>query len=154
MCSAQAVFDRWRAHFFGRAGVQLWWGALDLSLLLFTGKHVEPPTDRGYLFKYDLDAEMMSAGLYLGDESNAPFFYAYIYPEPAQCGSIAIAAEGVEWSDAFHEWILPYDTVRRSSDPEKLVRKFLDSVYGICGDAARWDRSQYTYVPPPLRHKR
>ncbi len=29
------VFDRWRAHFFGRTGIQVWWGALDVSLMLF-----------------------------------------------------------------------------------------------------------------------
>jgi Family of unknown function (DUF5996) len=63
-----AVFERWRTHFFGRSGIQVWWGALDVALLLFSGKHVTPPTDRGYLMKYDLDAEMMNVGFYLGDE--------------------------------------------------------------------------------------
>jgi hypothetical protein len=152
MCSAQAVFDRWRERFFGRSGVQFWWGAFDLSLLLFTGKHVDPPTDRGYLIEYDLDAEMMSAGFYPGDDANGAFFYAYIYPEPARCADITIAAEGAEWSESLHEWILPYDTLRRSADPERMLRTFLSAVYDVCGDAAHWDRSQYTYVPPPLRH--
>lgn len=154
MCSSQAVFDRWREHFFGRSGVQLWWGALDLSLLLFTGKHVAPPTDRGYLFKYDLDAEMMSAGLYPGHEGQEAFFYAYIYPEPDRCNEIAVDAEGARWSEQFREWILPYETVRKSSDPEKLLRTFLSAIYNVCGNAARWDKREYTYVHPPLRHAR
>lgn len=154
MSATQSVFDRWRAHFFGRTGIQLWWGALDLALLLFSGKHVPPPLDRGYLFKYDLDAEMMNAGFYPGDEANEPFYYGYIYPEPERCSEISIAAEGVRWSDQLREWILPYDLVRRSPDPETLLRSFLDGIYNVCGDAARWERGAYAYVPPPLRHAR
>jgi hypothetical protein len=151
-CSAQTVFDRWRGRFFGRSGLQLWWGGLDLSLLLFTGKHVDPPTDRGYLFKYDLDAEMMSAGFYPGDDSSEAFFYAYIYPEPDACSEIPVGAEGVQWSTQFREWILPYDYVRTNSNPEELLRKYLDAIYSVCGSAAGWDERQFTYIPPPLRH--
>jgi hypothetical protein len=154
MSSTQSVLDRWRAHFFGRAGIQLWWGALDLAVLLFSGKHVPPPLDRGYLMKYDLDAEMMNAGFYPGDDANKPFFYGYIYPEPERCNEISIGTEGVGWSDQLREWILPYDIVRRSAEPETLLRSFLDGIYNVCGDAARWERAAYAYVPPPLRHAR
>ncbi len=154
MSSAQGVFDRWRAPFFGRTGLQLWWGALDLALLLFTGKHVPPPLDRGYLFRYDLDAEMMNAGLYPGDDANAPFFYGYIYPEPDRCAEITIAAEGAQWSDALREWILPYSAVQNAANPEKLLRSFLDGIYDACSRAARWSRDDFTYAPPPLRHGR
>lgn len=153
MSGTQAVFDRWREHFFGRTGIQLWWGAFDLALLLFTGKHVPAPLDRGYLIKYDLDAEMMNAGFYPGDDANAPFYYGYIYPEPPQCGQRRVA-DGVIWSESFREWIIPYDVVRNAAQPEQLLRAFLDGVYNICGDAAHWDRTAYTYAPPPLRHAR
>jgi hypothetical protein len=154
MSSTQAVFDRWRAHFFGRASIQLWWGGFDLALLLFSGKHVPPPLDRGYLFKYDLDAEMMNAGLYPGDDANEPFFYGYIYPEPDQCSAIAIGADGALWSEQLREWILPYDVVRRARQPEELLRAFLSGIYDACGTASHWDRSAYTYATPPLRHAR
>jgi hypothetical protein len=154
MCSTQAVFDRWRAHFFGRTGLQLWWGALDLALLLFSGKHVPEPLDRGYLFQYDLDAEMMNAGFYPGDDVNEPFYYGYIYPEPAACSQIVIAADGTQWSERFREWILPYSIVRAAPSPEDLLRSFLDGVYDTCGRAAHWNRAKYTYKPPPLRHGR
>ena len=35
MTAASGIFDRWRAHFFGRSGIQLWWGAFDFALILF-----------------------------------------------------------------------------------------------------------------------
>jgi hypothetical protein len=154
MSSTQSVFDRWRAHFFGRTGLQLWWGAFDLALLLFSGKHVAPPLDRGYLARYDLDAEMMNAGFYAGDEANEAFYYAYIYPEPAGCAELAVGADGARWSEQFGEWILTYDFVRRAPEPEELLRAFLSGIYDACGRAAHWARSEHLYVPPPLRHAR
>jgi hypothetical protein len=149
MCATQAVFDRWRERFFGRTGIQLWWGAFDLALLLFSGKQVPPPLNRGYLLKYDLDAEMMNAGFYPGDDANDAFYYAYIYPAPTNCDQLT-PTTGVTWSTKFGEWVLPYDTLRSSADPEALLRALLDGVYDICG--AGWDRAAHTYAPPPLRH--
>jgi uncharacterized protein DUF5996 len=148
-----AVFERWRAHFFGRSGVQLWWGVLDLALILFTGKHVTAPTDRGYLMKYDLDAELMNVGLYLGDEQSAPFFYGYIYPEPPGAPGLAVRPAATSWSDSLHEWILPYDAVRTAQDPEAEIRALLDSIYEQCIAAAGWDRDALAYVAPKSRQR-
>ncbi len=142
------VFDEWRAHFFGRTGIQVWWGALDVSLLLFNGKHVAPPTDRGYIMKYDLDAEMMAAGLYYGDESTAPFFYGYIVPQPPGAETLPVAPAGAAWSDAIKEWVLPYDAVRNAADPAAELRAFLDAIYAQCVAAAGWDRTALSYTAP------
>jgi hypothetical protein len=149
--ATNAVFDRWRARFFGRTGIQLWWGAFDFALLLFSGRRVEAPANRGYLIKYDLDAEMMNVGFYPGDEANPAMFYGYIYPQPAGCSTITIAPAHTTWSEALGEWILPYEAVRTSSDPEGALTAFLDAIYGVCGTVAGWDHERFTYVPPPLR---
>ena len=145
------VLDEWRSHFFGRAGLQLWWGAFDLALLLFSGRKVPAPTDRGYLMKYDLDAEMMNVGLYYGDEKTPPFFYGYIYPEPKGAESLAIAPKDASWSKTLREWVLPYDAVRNSSDPAATLRSFIDSLYELCFTAAGWNRELYTYDAPKVR---
>lgn len=145
------VFDAWRAHFFGRTGIQVWWGALDVSLMLFNGKHVPAPADRGYIMKYDMDAEMMCAGLYYGDEQTAPFFYAYIYPQPPGAENLSIAPAGAAWSDAIKEWVLPYDTVRNAADPTAELHAFLDAIYAQCIAAAGWDRAALSYAAPPHR---
>jgi hypothetical protein len=152
MSATNAVFDRWRAHFFGRMSIQLWWGAFDFALLLFSGKHVEAPADRGYLFKYDLDAEMLNVGFYPGDDANPAIFYGYVYPQPAGCPTIQVLPPGATWSDKLGEWILPYETVRTSADPEATLVAFMDSLYSVCCDASGWDRKQLSYTPPPLRH--
>ena len=148
--AVSGLFDDWRARFFGREGLQFWWGAFDLALLLFSGRHVEPPTERGYIMKYDLDAELMNVGLYYGDEKTPAFFYGYIYPEPKNAESLAIAPAQASWSTALHEWVLPYDTVRSAPDPAAMLRMFLDAVYEQCFAAANWPRKQFSYEPPPL----
>jgi hypothetical protein len=150
--AANAVFDGWRSFFGGRTGIYLWWGAFDFALLLFSGKRVAPPADRGYLFKYDLDAEMMNAGFYPGDDANPPIFFGYIFPQPAACGTLPIAPEGAVWSEKMGEWILPYDVVRGSPDPAAMLASFLDAIYHTCIRTSGWDAENLTYAPPPLRH--
>ena len=147
------IFDTWRAHFFGRTGIQLWWGALDLSLMLFNGKHVTPPADRGYLMKYDLDAELMNAGFYPGDDANAPYFYAYIYPQPANAATLAVAGTGAAWSATINEWTLPYETMRTAGDPAAELHAFLDSIYALCVSHAGWDAAALSYQAPKRTHQ-
>jgi hypothetical protein len=146
--SAATVFDRWRSHFAGRSGIQVWWGALDVALLLFNGKRVAPPTDRGYLMKYDLDAELMNAGLYVGDGTTPPYFYGYIYPEPPGAERLPIAPHGAVWSTTIKEWVLPYDAVRTAPEPERELRGFLDALYGNCIEHAGWNREALSYDAP------
>jgi hypothetical protein len=148
------VFERWRSRFFGRSGVQLWWGAFDLAMMLFSGKRVAPPTDRGYLMKYDLDAELMNVGLYLGDETTAPFFYGYIYPEPPGAASLPMDPAQAAWSAQLKEWVLPYDAVRTSADPEATVQTFIDAIYAHCFDAAGWDKHAFSYDLPKAHAQR
>lgn len=142
------IFDTWRAHFFGRTGIQLWWGALDVSLMLFNGKHVTPPTDRGYLLKYDLDAELFNAGLYPGDDTSAPFFYGYIFPQPPGAETLPMAPGSVAWNDRIKEWVLPYDAVRNAVEPAAELRAFLDAIYAQCIAAAGWDGPALAYAAP------
>ncbi len=142
------VFDAWRARFFGRNGIQLWWGALDVSLMLFNGKHAQAPADRGYLLRYDLDAELMNAGFWPGDETNAPFFYGYIYPQPDKAPELPIAPATAAWSDTIKEWVLPYDAVRTAADPAAELGAFLDAIYALCVSVAGWDREALSYVAP------
>lgn len=146
--AAATVFDEWRSHFFGRTGIQVWWGALDVALLLFSGKHVPPPTDRGYLMRYDLDAEMMNVGLFYGDENAAPFFYGYIFPQPPGAERLPVAPAAASWSDTLEEWVLPYEAVRHAANPAAELRAFLDAIYAQCIAAAGWDRDALSYAAP------
>src|SRR5438067_4300953 len=69
--AVNGAFEEFRSPFFGRTGVQFWWGGFDYSVLLFTGRHVPPPQDRGYILRYDLDSEHLNAGFWPGDDPTA-----------------------------------------------------------------------------------
>ncbi|GAC1356896.1 MAG: hypothetical protein NVSMB31_17420 [Vulcanimicrobiaceae bacterium] len=142
------IFDEWRAGFFGRSGIQLWWGAMDLAMILFNGKHAPTPAGSNFLLRYDLDAEMMNVGFFCGDERTAPMFYGYVFPQPPGAEALAIAPAGATWSSEMKEWILPYDAVRQSTDPGAALRTFLDALYENCVSAAGWDRASLSYDAP------
>jgi Family of unknown function (DUF5996) len=147
------VFDEWRSRFFGRAPLQVWWGALDVALLLFSGRRVNAPTDRGYIAKYDLDAELMNVGLYLGDQGTPPFFYGYIYPQPGGVELLPIAPQQASWSATLQEWVLPYEVVRTSEHPTETLCMFIDAIYAQCFAAAGWDRNAHSYEAPKIRNR-
>jgi hypothetical protein len=143
------VFELWRGRFFGRSSVQFWWGAFDLAVLRFNGRRSEPPEDRGYIMRYDLDAEFVNAGFWPGDDSSPdPIFYAYISPAPPGCDLVPIDPKAAAWIEQMGEWVLPYEAVRTSGDPRGVLLDFLDSVYAVAGTNGGWDLAAYEYVPP------
>ncbi len=155
LCSIGEVFDEFRSGFFGRTGVQFWWGAFDLAVLLFSGRHVHPPDDRGYIMRYDLDAEHLNAGLWPGDDSSPhAAFYAYLHPRPDGCATVPIEPAKAGWVEAMGEWLLPYDEVRKSDDPGVVLLGFLNSVYRVAVSIGGWDAKDHTYQPPPRPDRR
>lgn len=146
--AAAGVFEAWRWHFFGRSGIQLWWGAFDVALVLFNGRKAQAPADRGYLMQYDLDAELMNVGLYLGDHDDQPFFYGYIYPQPPGASALPIAPANASWSAKYGEWVLPYEAVSAAADPEAELRTFIDAIYRHALTVAGWKRDELTYAVP------
>jgi hypothetical protein len=150
LCSVHGLFDQFRAPFFGRSGVQLWWGGLDLAVLLFSGAQVTAPEDRGYIMRYDLDTEHLNAGFWLGNDA-APqaIFYAYIHPRPDGCATAAIEPPGAGWVEALGQWVLSYDDACRSGDPAAAVLGFLRSAYRVAVTVGGWDEEAYRYTPPP-----
>lgn len=143
------VFEEFRSEFFGRSGVQFWWGSFDFAVLLFTGKRLVPPEDRGYIMRYDLDAEHLNAGFWPGDDSN-PYagFYGYLVPLPPGCETAPIEPEHAGWVEAMGEWMMPYEAVRSCPDPRRAVLDFLRSVYRVACTQAGWDAEAFKYAAP------
>jgi hypothetical protein len=153
LATVDGVFEEFRSQFFGRTGVQFWWGTFDLAVLLFSGRHVTPPEDRGYIMRYDLDAEHLNAGFWPGDDS-APhaIFYAYIHPRPDGCATAPIEPDKAGWVEAMGQWILPYDELRASADPRRALLDFLRSAYRAAVTIGGWNEEAYRYaLPAPSR---
>jgi hypothetical protein len=145
----QSVFEEFRSRFFGRSGVQFWWGACDLTVLLFNGRQVEAPADRGYIMLYDLDAEHFNAGFWPGDDdSPEPAFYAYLVPRPPGCEAAPVEPAPAGWVEAMGMWLMPYEAVRASADPRRMLLDFLESVYGLAFSLGDWDEGAHRYTLP------
>jgi hypothetical protein len=150
LCAIDGAFEEFRSPFFGRTGVQFWWGGFDFAVLLFTGRHLVAPDDRGYIMRYDLDAEQLNAGFWPGDD-NAPEarFWAYVVPRPDGCEVAPIRPAPAAWVEAISEWILPYEQVRASADPRRAILDFLNSVYRVAVANGGWDAAAQHYAAPP-----
>jgi hypothetical protein len=155
VCAIDGAFEEFRSSFFGRTGIQFWWGSFDFCVLLFSGKRVPAPDDRGYILRYDLDAEQMNAGFWPGDDSEPePRLYAYLVPRPDGCEIAPIEPQHAAWAEAMGEWVLSYERVRSSENPHAAIVDFLQSVYKVAVANGGWDADAYRYAVPVPRTKR
>ena len=128
LLDAESVLRERRARWPGKAPpVQLWWGSLDLSMSLYTGRPLTPPADADVITRVGATEEVFSAGFWPGDARTPyPAFFAYMSPKP----------DGVElarwWNDELGEFVLPYEDVRASADPRQALLEFLDFTFGCC----------------------
>jgi hypothetical protein len=86
--------------------------------------------------------EVSSAGFWPGGGGiDTPAFYSYAYPAPPGFRASPARPAAAFFSDALGEFILPYDAVRTSADPETTLLEFLQSSYEAAADGAGWDRA-------------
>jgi hypothetical protein len=146
------VFAKFRAGFTGKASpVQLWWGAFDLSVNLFSGRDAPPhkggmPGLPDRITREAYSDEVASGGFWAGGVTAAePFFYSYIYPEPDGYRTAKVGHG--HFDETFGEYVLPYADVRSAGDPEQMLGEFLQSAYAAAADLAKWDRARLEREP-------
>ena len=61
-------------------------------------------------------------------------------PAPA-ASRCTIRPESAKWVASRGEFILPYESVRTSADPEGRAHELLQSTYEAAADRAGWDRA-------------
>ena len=86
--------------------------------------------------------EVSSAGFWPGGGPvEEAAFYSYAYPAPQGFAAAAIRPAKAFFSQAMGEFILPYEAVRRASDPDAALMAFLESTYDAAADLGKWDRA-------------
>jgi hypothetical protein len=86
--------------------------------------------------------EVSSCGFWPGNEqSPVPIFYAYCYPTPAAFADQPVEPETAFYSQEMGEFILPYEAVQQSEDPEATLMQFLKSTYRAAALTGNWDPS-------------
>jgi hypothetical protein len=152
------VMHEFRSRFLGKASpVHLWWGALDLATSRFSGR-LAPPHPGGaphlgpHVMREAYSHEVSSCGYWPdGDEG---LFYSYIYPEPDGYRNAPVQPDGAHYNDELGEFVLPYEQVRKSADPEKLLLDFLQTTYAAAAEHASWQRHALERSTWPSDHNR
>jgi hypothetical protein len=146
------VFTVFRARFMDKVSpIHLFWGAMDLACTRFSGRTApEHPSMPGLPDRVTRDAyshEVSSCGFWPGAPglpgapSIEPFFYSYAYPQPLGYAEYSIAPAQAYFDKSLGEFVLPYEAMRQSADPDDALLQFLQSTYEAAANCAKWDRA-------------
>ena len=142
------VLKRFRTAYLGKVSpVHLFWGSFDLAVTRFSGRTapLHPGGVAGLPDEVTREAyshEVSSAGFWPGGGAiDFPAFYSYAYPAPDGFSNSRPAPDMAYFDKGLGEFLLPYDAVRRSSDPEATLMAFLESTYRVAADLGGWDRA-------------
>jgi hypothetical protein len=95
----------------------------------------------GWVMAEAYSHEVSSCGFWPGNGGyGRAAFYVYAYPEPAGYGDTRLSTAEAFYDKGLGQFILPYDAVYQSGDPDKLLLGFLQETYVAAAELAKWDR--------------
>lgn len=141
------VFARFRAGFTGKCSpVHLFWGAFDMAVTRFSGRKAPlhpggAPNMPDDVMQEAYSHEVSSCGFWPGSEQFPhAVFYAYCYPTPAEFGQQPVKPNEAFYSQEMGEFMLLYEVVQRSDNPEETLMQFLQTTYEAAANTGNWDR--------------
>lgn len=148
------VFEQFRTSYLGKVSpVHLFWGSFDLAVTRFSGRPapLHPGGVPGLPDSVSQEAyshEVSSAGFWPGGSGvDEAMFYSYAYPAPASFSTQRVEPAEAWFDDKLGEFLLPYEAVRRSINPEETLLKFLQSTYVAAAETGGWRRSALECEP-------
>ena len=143
------LFRRFSAEFTGKVSpVHFFWGSFDLCVTRFSGQPASGPPRPDPVQQEAYSHQVISAGFWPGNGGfGQAAFYCYAAPVPP--GLDAETIHPGAYDTQLGEFILPYDSVRRASDPAQAVLDFLQSSYVAAAESAHWDRAALERHPKP-----
>lgn len=141
LLNTQRVMEKFQGRFIGKTQpIGLMWGTFDIRLALYNGKPASPAATDDYIRRNAMNAELFEAGWWPGDATyTKPAFYAFTYPQPPQIEHAAIGPSTARWEANMGEFLLDYDDLRQSADPDGALLAFLETTYRAGAEAAGWD---------------
>jgi hypothetical protein len=143
------VMKQFRGRFIGKCSpVHFFWGAMDLALTRFSGRTAPEhpggvPNLPDRVAREAYSHEVSSCGFWPGSPPVAyPAYYAYAYPEPPGFREARVGPDGAFYSTDLREFILPYDRVRLSGNPDQALLEFFQSTYEAAANLGGWDRAR------------
>jgi hypothetical protein len=148
LVQADRVLTGFRGRYLGKASPShFFWGGFDLAVTRFSGRTAPPhpggiPNVGDFVAREGYSHELSSAGLWPGGGAiEEAMFYAYAYPEPTGFRDARVEPAGAYYHPELREFVLPYEAVRRSDDPDHELLAFLQSTYQAAADLGGWDRA-------------
>lgn len=148
------VLQAFRTRFLGKSSpVHFFWGSFDLAVTRFSGRRAPEhpggvPGLADYVAREAYSHEVSSLGFWPGGGAiPEPAFYSYAYPEPAGFADFPILPSGAFYSNDLKEFVLPYDVVRTSDDPDATLLTFAQSSYEAAAKLGQWDRAALERLP-------
>jgi hypothetical protein len=154
--AANRSFNAFRSLYRGKASPShLFWGSFDLAVSRFSGRAAPPhpggiPALPDEVTREAYSHEVISAGFWPGSAGGfeEAAFYAYAYPTPPGLGEQSVAPDGAFWHSDLGEFLLPYETVRSSADPEGVIAEFLGSTYAVAARLLDWPEGLASTMQP------
>lgn len=159
LMSTDRVFQTFSSGFIGKISpVNFFWGSFDLAVSRYSGRPAPAREGADAVTKEAYSQEVISAGFWPGNGGfGDAAFYSYTIPAPEGLSESTISPEQATYNHTLGEFILKYEDVRTSSDPDVLLMQFLQSTYEAGANLAGWDRSALErsgpMTPKQLRNK-
>ncbi len=149
LLSSYRVLERYHARFAGISpAVGLMWGTLDLRDARYRNIPVDM-SKAGFIERNAMDVHQVEAGWWAGSEKyERPAYFSFTYPQPAGIENGQIKPDSASWNKNLGEFILDYDLVRNSQDPDNLLLSFFESGYAVGAELAGWDPKLLTEGKP------
>lgn len=148
------VFRQFRTSFLGKVSpVHLFWGALDLAVTRFSGRRapLHPGGVPGLPDAVTREAyshEVSSAGFWPGGGGvEDAMFYSYAYPALEGFREAKVEPGAARYDAGLGEFLLPYEAVRTSAEPEAALLRFLHTTYEAAASNGNWDRDALDCEP-------
>jgi Family of unknown function (DUF5996) len=149
LLQSDEVLKEFRARFMGKVSpVHFFWGSFDLAVTRFSGRRAPEREGADSITREAYSHEVISHGFWPGSGNvQAPAFYAYSAPEPPGFAQEAARPKSAFYNPETSGFILLYEDVRQSVDPEGTLMEFLESTYDAGARLANWDRAALDRAP-------
>jgi hypothetical protein len=148
------VFRIFRGGFLGKSSPpQFFWGAFDLAVARFCGRGNPQPPSEDPVMAEAYSHEVIAHGFWpggdwpVGGRVGEPVFYAYVVPGVPELAQARIAPPEARFDAQLGEFLLPYEAVRTSPDPDATLLAFMESTYRAAATARGWDAAQLERRP-------
>jgi hypothetical protein len=142
------IMKQFRARFIGKVSpVHFFWGSFDLAVTRFSGRTAPPhpggmPNLGDWVAVEAYSHEVSSCGFWPGNGGfGKAAFYSYAYPAPVGFAEAPLRPPAAVFDTNLQEFILDYEAVRTSPDPDAMLLDFFQSTYEAAADAGNWDRA-------------